>query len=68
MKRMLTMSTCFAAVSALAVLLWTSRLSAAEEWSDTRLVQFLDELVAYVDAHHLVCDPAAVTYGMNYEF
>jgi len=67
MKRILAMSTWLAAVLA-AVCLGRTPLQAAEPWSDTQLAQFLEELVAYVDAHHVVGDPAAVTYGMNYEF
>lgn len=68
MKCFPTVSTWLAAISASAVVLVSSPLPAADAWSDARLVQFLDELVAYVDAHHVVRDPAAVTYGMNYEF
>ncbi len=45
-----------------------ARGGADEPWPDDRLERFMDELIAYVDAHHVVRDANAVTYGMNYEF
>jgi hypothetical protein len=68
MKRILAVSARLAAVPATIVLLGSTPLQAAVPWSDTQLVQLLDELVAYVDAHPVVREPAAVTCGMNCEF